>query len=126
MAEGFNPRDVKVWLAEELVERFHSRGDALRAHEAFVARFTKGALPEHMPQLELQGGEGGLPIANLLKEAELVGSTSEALRMIRQGAVRVDGERVGDGGVVVAAGEPHVFQVGKRRFARVTVRVAAS
>ena len=106
-------------LAEEMVERFHSRDAARQAHENFVARFRKGAMPDEMPEKELQAPDGGLPIANLLKEAGLVSSTSEALRMIKQGAVRIDGERLEDRGLVCAAGSGAVYQVGKRRFARV-------
>ena len=116
---GANPRDVKVRLAEEMVERFHSREAARRAHENFVARFRKGAMPDDMPELELDSSGDGMPIANLLKEAGLVSSTSEALRMIKQGAVRIDGERVEDRSLVCAPGSVAVYQVGKRRFARV-------
>jgi len=86
-----------------------------------VRRFREGALPEEMPELALASRNGCLPIANLLKEAGLTPSTSEALRMIGQGAVRMDGERLTDRGLEVAAGSTHVFQVGKRRFARVSV-----
>jgi tyrosyl-tRNA synthetase len=118
---GLNPRDVKVRLAEEMVERFHSREQAVRAHESFVARFAKGALPEDIPELEMRGGPDGVPIANLLKQAGLVPSTSEALRMLKQGAVRINGERVEDRGVVCATGTDLVYQVGKRRFARVKI-----
>lgn len=118
---GANPRDVKVRLAEEIVERFHSKAAATQAHEIFVARFRQGAMPDDMPELELKAPEGALPIANLLKEAALVGSTSEALRMIKQGAVKIDGERVEDRALACVAGSTHVYQVGKRRFARVTL-----
>jgi tyrosyl-tRNA synthetase len=123
IASGGNPRDVKFALAEELVGRFHSQAAATAAREQFIARFQKGALPDEMPQVELTAPDGSLPIANLLKEAGLVDSTSEALRMLKQGAVRLDGERVEDRSLGIAAGTTHVFQVGKRRFARVTVRV---
>lgn len=118
---GANPRDVKVRLAEEIIGRFHSAEAAKKAHENFVARFRQGAMPDDMPELELSAPEGSLPIANLLKEAGLVGSTSEALRMIKQGAVKIDGERVEDRGLACPAGATQVFQVGKRRFARVTI-----
>ncbi len=118
---GANPRDVKVRLAEEMVERFHDRAAASRAHENFVARFRKGAMPDDMPELELSSSGGGIPIANLLKQAGLVSSTSEALRMIKQGAVRIDGERLEDRGLVCAPGSGAVYQVGKRRFARVNL-----
>ncbi len=119
--QGLNPRDVKIRLAEELVERFHSRSDAERAHQAFVSRFRKGQIPDEMPEPVLQTGGEGMPIANLLKEAGLVKSTSEAMRMIKQGAVRIDGERISDNSIKVETGSVQVYQVGKRRFARVTL-----
>ncbi len=119
--EGMNPRDAKVQLAEEIVERFHDREAVKRANENFVARFRKGAIPDDLPEVRLAAGDDGLPIANLLKEAGLVASTSEALRMLKQGAVKVDGERVEDRGLRYPAGTEAVFQVGKRRFARVTL-----
>jgi tyrosyl-tRNA synthetase len=123
VSAGENPRDIKFDLAEELVTRFHDRAAARRAKEGFIARFQKGAMPEEMEALEIVGRAGaGLPIANLLKDAGLVKSTSEALRMLAQGAVRIDGERVGDKGLVIQQGATHVYQVGKRRFARVTLR----
>lgn len=123
VADGENPRDVKFRLAEELVARFHDALAAQRAKEAFIARFQKGAIPDEMPALDLSAHEGGsLPIANLLKDAGLVKSTSEALRMIGQGAVRVDGQKVEDRALALGLGTTHVYQVGKRRFARVTVR----
>jgi len=119
--EGTNPRDIKVRLAEELVERFHDREAAQKANENFVARFRKGAMPDDMPEIEVASSQGQLPIPNLLKEARLVKSTSEAQRMIKQGAVRIDGERIEDAGLVCQAGSTHVYQVGKRRFARVAI-----
>ena len=118
---GLNPRDVKVRLAEEMVARFHDEAAAKKANESFVARFRKGALPEDMPEVELTAPAGGLPIANLLKDAGLVSSTSEALRMIKQGAVKIDGEKVSDRSLAIEAGSKLVYQVGKRRFARVMV-----
>ena len=117
---GANPRDIKFLLGEELVDRFHGAGAGTRARDAFVARFQKGALPEEMPEVELDAGPDGLPIANLLKAAGLVSSTSEALRLLKQGAVRIDGERVEDRGRSIPAGSRHVVQVGKRRLARVS------
>ncbi len=119
VAEGRNPRDVKFLLGEEIVARFHSPEAARKARENFIARFQKGAMPDEMPEVTLTAGPDGLPIANLLREAGLVQSTSEALRMIRQGAVRLDGERISDTKLRLPAGETHVFQVGKRRFAKV-------
>jgi tyrosyl-tRNA synthetase len=119
---GANPRDIKFQLGHEIVARFHDGAAAEAAQAVFIARFQKGALPEEMPEFQLDGGEAGLGIASLLKEAGLTGSTSESFRMIKQGAVRIDGTRVEDKGLAIAAGNTHVFQVGKRRFARVTIK----
>jgi tyrosyl-tRNA synthetase len=121
VAAGLNPRDAKVRLAEELVARFHDQAAARQANENFVARFRKGAIPDEMPEVTLQAGPEGLPIANLLKEAGLVSSTSDAMRMIKQGAVKINGERVEERGVRCKAGSTEVYQVGKRRFARVVL-----
>jgi tyrosyl-tRNA synthetase len=121
MAEGKNPRDIKFLLGEELVARFHDATAAKQARENFIARFQQGAMPDDMPETTLPAPEGVLPIANVLKEAGLTSSTSEALRMIRQGAVKIDGEKVTDTKQEIATGTTHVYQVGKRRFARVTL-----
>ena len=118
---GRNPRDIKVLLAQEIVARFHSRKAAEDALTEFEARFRQGALPEDMPEATVDAVDGGIGIAHLLKQAGLVGSTSEALRMIAQGAVKLDGERVSDKALQLAAGASVVAQVGKRKFARVTV-----
>ncbi|PSW56947.1 tyrosine--tRNA ligase [Photobacterium leiognathi] len=118
VAAGKNPRDVKFLLAKEIIARFHSEEEAEAALQEFISRFQKGNLPDEMPEFEF---EAGLPIANLLKEAALVNSTSDAMRMIRQGAVKQDGEKVEDTKLVPAAGN-YVFQVGKRKFARVTIK----
>ncbi|MDH5184473.1 MAG: tyrosine--tRNA ligase [Gammaproteobacteria bacterium] len=118
---GTNPRDIKFLLAEELIARFHDTDSATQARENFIARFQKGAMPEDIVELTLTSDSGSLPIANLLKEAGLCSSTSEALRMLKQGAVKLDGERVDDKGLQIEAGSCAVFQVGKRKFARVTV-----
>ncbi|MEW6646397.1 MAG: tyrosine--tRNA ligase [Pseudomonadota bacterium] len=120
VAEGANPRDIKFLLGEELVERFHGTGAGARARDNFIARFQKGALPEQMDELSLQAGEG-LTLPQLLKLAALTASTSDALRMIQQGAVRIDGERAEDKNALFKVGASHVFQVGKRRVARVTL-----
>lgn len=119
--QGKNPRDVKFLLAEEIIARFHDSEAATRARESFIARFQKGAMPDEMPELTLSADEEAMPIANLLQKAGLVQSTSEAMRMIQQGAVRIDGERVEDKKLEISVGAVHVFQVGKRRFARVSV-----
>lgn len=116
---GKNPRDVKFLLAEEIITRFHTADQASKAQAAFIARFQKGAIPDEMPELELSAADGDMGIANLLKNASLVSSTSDAMRMIRQGAVKIDGERIEDTRLRMAAGTEHVYQVGKRRFARV-------
>ena len=116
---GKNPRDIKFLLAEEIIERFHDRSAADQARENFISRFQKGKQPDEMPEFSLSAD---LPAANLLKEAELVKSTSEAMRMIKQGAVKVDGEKIADSKQLFAAGNSYVFQVGKRRFARITVQ----
>ena len=121
VTDGLNPMEVKFHLAGELVERFHDTAAASKAREAFVARFRRGDLPDDIPEVALDA-PSGLPIGNLLKAAGLVGSTSEALRAIAQGGVRVDGQRVDDRGLHVAPGTSGVFQVGKRRFARVTLQ----
>ena len=120
--EGTNPRDIKFLLCEEIITRFHDQAAADKAKESFIARFQKGAMPDEMPEVELQASEGQIAIGNLLKDAELVKSTSDAMRMIKQGAVRIDGDRDEDNKLTVAAGTQHVYQVGKRRFARVTVK----
>lgn len=119
---GGNPRDIKFRLAEEIVARFHDEAAAEAAHRAFVERFRKGSLPEEIESVELTT-EGGAPIGlpAALKAAGLTPSTSEALRMIRQGAVRIDGERVEDRERGLPPGSEQVIQVGKRRFKRVRV-----
>jgi tyrosyl-tRNA synthetase len=118
---GRNPRDVKVLLAQEIVERFHGRQAANDALEEFEARFRRGALPDDMPEVVLRGDGGGLVIVQVLKQAGLTGSTSEAIRMIEQGGVRMNGDRVEDRGLVVRVGCRVVLQVGKRRFASVEI-----
>ena len=120
--EGINPRDIKFVLGEELVARFHSPEAANQARENFIARFQKGAMPKDIPELELATVEGKLAIANLLKQASLVQSTSEAMRMIKQGAVKIDGEKVTDKGLELEAGTENIYQVGKRRFAKVRLK----
>ncbi|KAA0215263.1 MAG: tyrosine--tRNA ligase [Lautropia sp.] len=121
-AAGRNPRDAKVMLAQEIVERFHSRAAAEAALAGFEARFRHGALPGEMPEVVLRGAP--MPIAQLLKQAQLAPSTTEANRNIDQGGVRVDGERIADKALKLPAGT-YVVQVGKRRFARVRLEPAA-
>lgn len=121
VGEGRNPRDIKVLLAQELVERFHDRRAAEEATAEFEARFSRGQLPDDLPEVVVQAGEGGISVVQVLKQAGLTGSTSEAMRMISQGAVRLNSERVDDKDLLLSAGEAVVLQVGKRRFARVTL-----
>jgi tyrosyl-tRNA synthetase len=121
VGDGMNPRDVKFELAMEIVARFHDAGAADAAKQEFIARFREGAMPEDMTELTLEAEGGTLGIAHLLKGAGLVSSTSEAFRMIKQGAVRIDGERVEDRSLTIDAGSTNVYQVGRRRFARVSV-----
>jgi tyrosyl-tRNA synthetase len=119
--EGLNPRDVKFELAEEIVARFHDQAAAEKAKAEFISRFQKGAMPDDIEEITVASKDGGLGIAYLLKEAGLVASTSEAFRMIKQGAVRIDGERVADRETALDAGSTHVYQVGKRKIARVNL-----
>jgi tyrosyl-tRNA synthetase len=121
VAQGRNPRDVKVEFAREIVARFHGAEAAARAHAEFEARFREGALPETLPEVSLEAGSEGLPIAQLLKRAGLTASTSEALRVIGQGGVRLNGMRVTDAQLRLHRGETVVAQVGKRKFARVVL-----
>ena len=116
---GRNPRDVKFELAQEIISRFHDKGAAERAKTEFISRFQKGAMPEEIEEISVASNAGKLGIGHLLKEAGLVASTSDAFRMIKQGAVRIDGERVADRNTEIPAGSTHIYQVGKRKFARV-------
>ena len=121
-AEGRNPREAKVALAQEIVTRFHSLAAAEHALAEFDARFRGGAMPESMPEVTLTTAGAGMPIAQLAKQAGIVASTSDALRLIAQRGLKVDGEVVADKSLTIPAGTTVVVQAGKRRFARVTVR----
>jgi len=121
VAAGRNPRDVKVGFAQEIVARFHDRAAAQDALADFETRFTQGGIPADIPAVTVASGADGIAIANLLKEAGLTASTSEALRMIAQGGVKLDGTKVSDKALKLAKGVQVVVQVGKRKFARVTV-----
>ena len=118
VANGKNPRDVKILLAKEIIARFHDDAAADAAEQEFINRFQKGAMPDEMPEFTFEGEIG---LANLLKEAGLVASTSEANRMVQQGGVKIDGEKVEDPKLVITASTA-VYQVGKRKFAKVTVK----
>ena len=116
---GENPRDIKFHLAEEITARFHSDAAAAHAKREFIERFQKGALPENIEEKTVSTAGAAVPIANVLREAGLVATTSDGIRMIQQGAVRIDGERVSDARVRILPGTEHIYQVGKRRVARV-------
>jgi tyrosyl-tRNA synthetase len=117
---GKNPRDVKFLLAEEIIARFHDVSSATRAREDFIARFAKGVTPDEMPELTIEGGAIG--VAAMLKQAGLTASTSDSFRMIQQGAVKLDGVKVEDKTMTIEAGVVIVAQVGKRKFARISVK----
>ncbi len=118
VAAGRNPRDVKVLLAQEIVTRFHGPQAAVDALADFEARFKQGAIPDDVPDVHIDVGDAGLSIVQALKRAGLTSSTSEAMRMIEQGGVKVDGVKVEDKGLLLGTGAPLVIQVGKRKFAR--------
>ena len=119
--EGMNPRQAKVELALEIVARFHDGKAAKKAEAEFNARFRKGAMPSEIEEKQVQADGDAIPVAVLLKKSGLVSSTADGIRMLKQGAVRIDSERVEDGALPVPVGSTHIFQVGKRRIARVTV-----
>ena len=119
--DGKNPRDIKFNLAQEIVARFHNDDLAIKAKAEFIARFQKGAVPENITEHDIKTDNGEMGIAHLLKNAEIVVSTSEAFRMIKQGAVRIDGERISDKNLKIKSGTTHIYQVGKRKFAKVNL-----
>lgn len=122
VANGKNPRDIKIDFAKEMIARFHSAADAQAAHDDFTQRFSKNALPDDIPEVTVTAEEAEIVISVLLKEAGLVDSTSEAMRMIKQGAVKLNGEdKVSDAKLMVAKGTTAIYQVGKRKFAKITV-----
>ncbi|MCW8107503.1 tyrosine--tRNA ligase [Alteromonas ponticola] len=122
VADGANPRDFKILLAKEIIARFHDDHAATAAHEDFIQRFQKNAIPDEMPEFTFELGADGLGLGNLLKEAALVGSTSDAMRMVKQGAVKIDGEKVNDPRLQLTEAGEAVYQVGKRKFARITLK----
>lgn len=117
--EGMNPRDAKFLLAEEIITRFHSSQAAKEAKEGFIAQFQKGAMPEDIKDILVKVPRQGLPIANVLKEAGLISSTSEGLRLIQEGGVRIDNEKITDKSLLIRPGFENIVQVGKRRFAKI-------
>jgi tyrosyl-tRNA synthetase len=122
IAEGRNPRDVKFLLAEEIITRFHDAKAAEKAQQDFISRFAKGAVPDEMPEITLNIEGEDIGIAALLKQANLTTSTSESFRMIKQGAVKLESVKVEDKGLVLNKGLVVVAQVGKRKFARITIK----
>jgi len=122
MQQGKNPRDIKFLLAEEIIARFHSEADATAAREGFIAQFAKNKVPDDIPELSFEAPEEGYAIANLLKDAGLCSSTSDAMRMIQQGAAKIDGEKIADKSLKVGKGTEGVFQVGKRKFAKLSIQ----
>ena len=118
---GANPRNIKVRFAQEIVTRFHNKTAAESALTDFEARFQKGAIPDDLPEVKVQSTTEKLPVAQLLKQAGLVASTSEAMRMIEQGGVKLDGEKVADKALEIARGSTVIAQVGKRKFAKVHI-----
>jgi len=121
MQQGKNPRDIKFLLAEEIIARFHNETEATAAREGFIAQFAKNKIPDDIPELSFEAPAEGYAIANLLKDAGLCSSTSDAMRMIQQGAAKIDGEKVADKSVKIQKGTEGVFQVGKRKFARLSI-----
>ncbi len=119
VAQGKNPRDVKFALAMELIERFHDVQAAKDAMASFKAQFQKGAIPDDIDELTIQTADGAMGIAHILKQAGLCSSTSDAIRMVKQGAVKLNGEKVSDPKTSYPAGTHEVFQVGKRKFAKI-------
>ena len=118
--EGKNPRDVKVKLAQEIVTRFHSAQDAKKVLEDFEARHKEGAIPEDLPEISLQIQAEGLSIVQILKQSGLTPSSSEAVRMIEQGGVKIDGTKISDKNLILRSPTKAVFQVGKRKFIKIT------
>ena len=119
MKEGTNPRDIKFLLAEELVDRFHSEGEGKSCKEAFLQRFQKGQLPDDIPSVSVDVGADGMPLTNLLKNCEMTNSTSEAMRLIKQGGVKIDSVKVEDSKLIVMQGQESIYQVGKRKFLKI-------
>ena len=119
--KGKNPRDIKFKLAVEIVSRFYNEKIGNEAKEEFIARFQKGSMPEKIQESDMTAENGEMPLSNILKNAGLVNSSSEGFRMIKQGAVKIDGEKVEDLNIKIKSGTSHIYQVGKRRFAKINL-----
>ena len=118
--EGLNPRDIKFQLAQEIIARFHSEEEAVQAQENFIKQFSQNKMPDNIPEVQVDA-EGRIRLSNVMKMANLTQSTSEAMRMIAQGAVKVNTEKVIEKNAELVAGETYIVQVGKRKFAKITV-----
>jgi len=121
MQEGKNPRDIKFLLAKEIISRFHNDDAAEKAQQNFIDRFKKGKIPDEMAEFEFTAVDGSLGIAYILKDSGMTSSTGEAIRMIKQGAVKMDGEKITDNKLMINSGTTAVYQVGKRKFSKVTI-----
>jgi tyrosyl-tRNA synthetase len=119
--DGKNPRDVKFILAEELVDRFHKAGEGAKCKEAFLQRFQKGTLPDDIKEVSLQIENKSILLTNMLKNAEMTASTSEAMRLIKQGGVKIDSEKVSDIKLEIEKGSEAIYQVGKRKFLKIKI-----
>jgi tyrosyl-tRNA synthetase len=119
--QGVNPRDIKIDFAKEIVTRFHDNAHAEQAHKDFIERFQKGIIPEDLEEITL-AGQDPIPLAQLLKQMQLTQSTSESIRMVKQGAVKINSEKVDDPGLILAAGNTYIIQVGKRRIAKLNLK----
>lgn len=122
VAQGLNPRDIKFRLGREIVARFHGTNAAEQAQQAFIARFQQGAVPDNMPEFEFSPPTDEISLVAVLKQFNLTASTSEAYRMIEQGGVRVNGDKVSDKAIKLSRGETYILQVGKRKFARISLK----
>jgi tyrosyl-tRNA synthetase len=120
--DGTNPRDIKFILAEELVDRFHEKGNGASCKESFLQRFQKGSLPEDIKEISLEIDANSIPLTNLLKNTEMTSSTSEAMRLIKQGGVKIDSEKVSDPKFEIQSGSEAIYQVGKRKFLKIKIK----
>ena len=120
-AKGKNPRDIKIELAKELIARFHDDQSANLAEENFINQFQKKNMPDDIEEVSLTLSESSIPLANLLKDCGMTSSTSEAIRMIKQGAVRIDEEKITDTKYIIPAGTSAIYQVGKRKFKKINL-----
>ena len=121
VAGGRNPIEIKKDFAEEMVERFNDAATAKQARKGFENQFKKGEIPQDIPEIKLSTDKEGIPIANVLKDAGLTTSTSDAIRMLKQGAVKMDSQKIDDRSLIIMKGEGHIFQVGKRKYAKIYV-----